>query len=225
MIKVKTKTPWLSGWLKLPVILIFTFSIGSLAAQQNEAEKLVCGESEYSILLATGNTNFKSTARLNVRVGPSKKCRIIEVLSNNQAVTKLKHIQTPEREWAYIRWFEEGVNKFGWASGKFLDQVGPAQTPIAKEPLVEKPAVEKPAVEKPVVEKPAVEKPVVEKPVVEKPVVEKPVVEKPVVEKPVVEKPVVEKPVETRGGETRGGETGRRRSFGRRTELRTINSK
>ena len=180
------------------VCIGLSFSAGSLADNHNSVN-LVCGKSEYNISEITGNTSFKTTARLNVRTGPSKECRIIEVLPNAQAVTKLKRIQTPEREWAYITWFEEGVDKVGWASGKFLTGVDTAQTvietPVVETPVVETPIVEAPVVETPVVETPVVETPVVETPVVETPIVETPVVETPVVETPVVETPVVETPV------------------------------
>jgi len=180
------------------LLTALSFSDSCLADNHN-VTNLVCGKSEYKISEVTGNANFETTARLNVRIGPSKKCRIIEVLPNAQAVTKLKRIQTPEREWAYITWFEEGVDKVGWASGKFLSEVSSAETavetPVVETPVVETPVVETPVVETPVVETPVVETPVVETPVVETPVVETPVVETPVVETPVVETPVVETPV------------------------------
>ena len=196
-----TESPHLQGthlrylplkYLVLVVLLSFSFNS---SADDHNSDTLVCGKSENAISKVTGNTSFQTTSRLNVRIGPSKKCTIIEVLPNKQAVTKLKRIQTPEREWAHITWFEDGVDKVGWVSGTFLEETTSDKKPTAKEPIVETPVVETPVVETPVVEAPVVETPVVETPVVETPVVETPVVETPVVETPVVETPVVETPV------------------------------
>ena len=182
--------------IALHAILLTVFSYsGTSLADDHDSVELVCGKSEYTISDVPGNASFKTTARLNVRTGPSKECRIIEVLPNSQAVTKLKRVQTPEREWAYITWFEEGVDKVGWASGNFLTEFVADQTPVVETPVVETPVVETPVVETPVVETPVVETPVIETPVVETPVVETPVVETPVVETPVIETPVVETPV------------------------------
>ena len=188
----------------LCLIALLSFSLISAADNHPQANSnldnlssvnLLCGKSEFPILETAGNTNFETTGRLNVRIGPSKECRIIEVLPTKQAVIKLKRIETPEREWAYLTWFEDGIDKFGWASGKFLTQIESVDAPVVETPVVETPVVETPVVETPVVETPVVETPVVETPVVETPVVETPVVETPVVETPVVETPVVETPV------------------------------
>ena len=188
----------------LCLIALLSFSLISAADNHPQANSnldnlssvnLVCGKSEFPILETAGNTNFETTGRLNVRIGPSKECRIIEVLPTKQAVIKLKRIETPEREWAYLTWFEDGIDKFGWASGKFLTQIESVDAPVVETPVVETPVVETPVVETPVVETPIVETPIVETPVVETPVVETPVIETPVVETPVVETPVVETPV------------------------------
>ena len=188
----------------LCLIALLSFSLISAADNHPQANSnldnlssvnLVCGKSEFPILETAGNTNFETTGRLNVRIGPSKECRIIEVLPTKQAVIKLKRIETPEREWAYLTWFEDGIDKFGWASGKFLTQIESVDAPVVETPVVETPVVETPVVETPVVETPVVETPVVETPVVETPIVETPIVETPVVETPVVETPIVETPI------------------------------
>ena len=201
----------------LCLIALLSFSLISAADNHPQANSnldnlssvnLVCGKSEFPILETAGNTNFETTGRLNVRIGPSKECRIIEVLPTKQAVIKLKRIETPEREWAYLTWFEDGIDKFGWASGKFLTQIESVDAPVVETPVVETPVVETPVVETPVVETPVVETPIVETPIVETPIVETPIVETPVVETPVVETPVIETPViETPVVETAVAET------------------
>jgi len=91
-----------------------------------EDEFDICSNANRRSVPFNGKQKFDSSVVLNVRSGPSVKCRLIRILHSGQAVNKLGRINVSGEVWANIAWPDaQGENSQGWASERFLRKAMP----------------------------------------------------------------------------------------------------
>ncbi|MFT4636266.1 MAG: hypothetical protein ACI9OI_002066 [Chitinophagales bacterium] len=106
--------------------------------RMDEERSTICDGVVNNAISITSQLVAPSVAALNVRSGPSIKCRIAWTMVQGQRATQTRSMTSGDFVWINLSWFSaEGQKRSGWASDRYL-------TPVVEQ-VITKPEPKRPA--------------------------------------------------------------------------------